>query len=236
MQESVQYGAGQSAVVVEDFGPVFIGLVGGQQDGTLLVTLADDLEEQVRARFVDGQVAQFVHDQDGGFEVTLEFVFEPAHGLRRHERVDDVHGGGEQNRVPPQAGFVGQGADHVRLSKADAAHENDVGFVLQESQAKKVLHLGAIDFLGPVPVKLVQSFETGEAGGGYTTLDGQLVPSLGLAVDEPGQIIHVRPLLLRGLGSQHRILLGHGDEFERGQLFGQSGFSGVQGTPPSSDS
>jgi hypothetical protein len=35
---------------------VFIRLVGGQQDGALLVTLADVLEDQVRAGFVDGQV------------------------------------------------------------------------------------------------------------------------------------------------------------------------------------
>jgi len=63
-----------------------------------------------------------------------------------------------------------------------------LGFIFEEGQAKKVLHLGAVDFLGPVPVKLVQSFETGEAGGGDATLDGQLVPALGLAVNEPGQI------------------------------------------------
>ena len=69
MQEPVQHGAGQGAVVVKDFGPVLVGLVGGQQDGALLVTLADDLEEQIRAGFVDGQLAQFVHGQNGGFEV-----------------------------------------------------------------------------------------------------------------------------------------------------------------------
>ena len=110
VQEPVQHGAGEGAVVVEDFGPVFIGLVGGQQDGALLVTLADDLEEQIRAGFVDGQIAQFVHGQDSGLEVTFKFGFEPADGLRGGERVDDVHGGGEENRVPAQAGFVGQGA------------------------------------------------------------------------------------------------------------------------------
>jgi len=48
---------------------------------SLALTLADDLEEQVRARFVDGQIAQFVHREDSGFEVTLEFAFEPANGL-----------------------------------------------------------------------------------------------------------------------------------------------------------
>ena len=30
MQQPVEHGAGRRAVVVEDFGPVFIGLVGGQ--------------------------------------------------------------------------------------------------------------------------------------------------------------------------------------------------------------
>jgi len=55
VQESVEHGAGQGAVVVEDFGPAFIRLVGGQQDGSPLVTLADDLEEQICAGFVGRQ-------------------------------------------------------------------------------------------------------------------------------------------------------------------------------------
>ena len=37
IQEPVRHGAGKGAVVVEDFGPVFIRLVGAQQDGALLV-------------------------------------------------------------------------------------------------------------------------------------------------------------------------------------------------------
>jgi hypothetical protein len=41
VQEPVQHGGGRGAIVVKVFGPVFIGLVGGQQDGALLVTLAD---------------------------------------------------------------------------------------------------------------------------------------------------------------------------------------------------
>ena len=43
VRQPVQHGTGEGAVVVEDFGPVFLGLVGGQQDGPL-VTLADELE------------------------------------------------------------------------------------------------------------------------------------------------------------------------------------------------
>ena len=216
MQKPVQHGAGQRAVVVEDFGPVFIGLVGGQQDGALLIALADDLKEQVGADLVDGQIAYFIDGQDSGLEVTLEFGFEPANDLGGGKRVDDVHGGGEQHRVSAQTGFMGQGHDQVCFPEADSAHEDDVGFVFGEGQAKEVLHLGAIDFLGPVPVELVQRFEAGETGGGHAALDGQLLAALGFAVNEPGQIINVGPLFLRGLGGQDCILLGHRDEFEGG--------------------
>ena len=45
-------------------------------DGTLLVAPADDLEEQVGAGLVDGQIAEFIDDQDGWGEELLEFGFE----------------------------------------------------------------------------------------------------------------------------------------------------------------
>jgi len=60
MQQAVQNGAGQGAVVVKDLGPVFIGLVGREHDGTAFLALADDLEEQVGPGFVDGQIADFI--------------------------------------------------------------------------------------------------------------------------------------------------------------------------------
>jgi hypothetical protein len=55
----------------------------------------------------------------------LEFVFEPDHGLRRHERVDDVHSGGGQNQVSAQAGFMGQGTGQLRF--ADHAAPGMIG-------------------------------------------------------------------------------------------------------------
>ena len=44
VQETVQHGAGQGAVVVEDFGPVLIGLVGRDDGRTGFIPLAKDLE------------------------------------------------------------------------------------------------------------------------------------------------------------------------------------------------
>ena len=63
MEEAVEHSAGQRCVVVEELGPAFVGLIGRQHDGAPLVTLADDLEQQVGARLVDGQIADLVNDQ-----------------------------------------------------------------------------------------------------------------------------------------------------------------------------
>src|ERR1017187_3264972 len=53
VEQTVQDGASQRRVVVEDPGPVFIGLIGREDDRTVLVALTDDLEEQVGARLID---------------------------------------------------------------------------------------------------------------------------------------------------------------------------------------
>ena len=50
----------QGAVIVEDLRPIFKHAVGGDHNGTLFISLTDDLEEQVGTIFIDRQVAQFV--------------------------------------------------------------------------------------------------------------------------------------------------------------------------------
>jgi hypothetical protein len=72
MEESVENGRGDGAVVVEDGSPLFEGLVGGQDDGTAFVALADDLKEKVGPVLVDRQVADFVEEEQLRGEVFLE--------------------------------------------------------------------------------------------------------------------------------------------------------------------
>ena len=54
VEDAVEDGGGEGGVVVEDGGPVLEDLVGAQDDGAAFVALADDLEEQIGAAFVDG--------------------------------------------------------------------------------------------------------------------------------------------------------------------------------------
>jgi len=60
MQQSVQNGGRQRAVIIEDLGPLLEGAVRGDNDCPLLIAQRDDLEEQIGARLVDGEVAEFV--------------------------------------------------------------------------------------------------------------------------------------------------------------------------------
>ncbi len=62
MGEPVQQRPGQP-LRAEDLGPFVEGQVGGHQDGAPLVALAEDLEEQFRARAGQGYEAEFVDDQ-----------------------------------------------------------------------------------------------------------------------------------------------------------------------------
>jgi len=66
VEESVQNGRGDSAVVVENGGPLLEGFVGRQNDGTSFVALADDLKEMVSVVLVNGQVTDFIEDQERG--------------------------------------------------------------------------------------------------------------------------------------------------------------------------
>ena len=60
--EAVQQGASQ-ALGAEDLSPLVEGEVGGRHDGTPLLALAEDLEEQFSAGAGEGNEAQLVYDQ-----------------------------------------------------------------------------------------------------------------------------------------------------------------------------
>jgi hypothetical protein len=109
---------------------LFEGLVGGKHDGSLFIASANDLEEQIGPMLVDGQIAQFVQDQQAGFEVALEFGLESLCRLCCAQGIDHVHGAGEEHRIAFHACTLTQGAGQVGFTQAHPAQEDDVGVVL----------------------------------------------------------------------------------------------------------
>ncbi len=170
VKEAVQHGRGDGAVVIEDRRPLFEGFVGGQDDGAAFIALADGLEEQIGAMLIDGQIADFIQNQDRWSEIFFELHFEAALFLGGGEFVDDVDRIGKEHRVAFQAGGVAQRGSQVGFAQPDGSEKDDVGRLRQELQAEEVLNLEAIDFLGPIPMELLQRFDDRKACG----LDAQL--------------------------------------------------------------
>ena len=63
VKEAIEDGRGDGAIAVEDGGPLFKGFVGGDDERTAFVALADDLEEQVGSALIDGQVPDLIQHQ-----------------------------------------------------------------------------------------------------------------------------------------------------------------------------
>ena len=82
VQQAVQKGRREDGVVVEDAGPLLVDAICGEKGGAVLVAVADDLEQAVGTKLVDGQVAQFVDAQHLGFDVVVQRALDAAAGLR----------------------------------------------------------------------------------------------------------------------------------------------------------
>ena len=57
MDEAIDGGGGKGIVVVQDVSPISESAVGGYDDGTTFIPVRDDLEQQLSALLVDGEIA-----------------------------------------------------------------------------------------------------------------------------------------------------------------------------------
>ncbi len=78
MEQPIQDGGGQGAVMVEDRGPILEGAVRGNHDRPLFVPQTDDLEEQIRSSLINGEIASLVKDEQRWLGVFFQFLFETA--------------------------------------------------------------------------------------------------------------------------------------------------------------
>src|SRR5215470_3407605 len=75
--------------------------------------------------------------------------------------------------------------------QADPTQQDEVGFGLDKLVVEVVLHLEPVDPGGPVPAKLLQGFDDGEARQPNATLGGAITSHVGLAFQESGEVVDV---------------------------------------------
>lgn len=121
VDQAVDHG-GCDDVVSEDFSPAAEGLVAGDDQAGSFVAAGDELEEQVRCFGFEGDVADFVDDQQGVAAEASELVLQSPVVVGCCEPVDPFAGGGELDAVAGLAGAdcdpggeVGLAVSRVRL-------------------------------------------------------------------------------------------------------------------------
>ncbi len=63
INQPVDQGRGQGVVHIKEFAPFPEGSVRGNHDRSKLITDGDNLEQQIGATLVDGQIAQLIEDE-----------------------------------------------------------------------------------------------------------------------------------------------------------------------------
>ena len=167
---------------------------------------------------VDGQVAQFIQEEDSRSQVFLELRFEPVCGMGSGEGVDGIDGGGEEDGFALEAGGITKGGGKMGFAQADAAKKDDIGFVFDELEPEEVLDVDLIDFLRPTPLKLVDGFEDGEAGQADSALDGAVVAGTDLSLGEAVEIVQMGPVFGGCLTGQGFVVFQHKGEVEELQM------------------
>ena len=94
VEQAVEQGRSQGAVVVEDLGPLLEGTIGRNHRRAPLVAVADHLEQGIGAELIDWQVAQLVDDElalaDGcQLPVDMVLVLGPAQAYDQPENSMD---------------------------------------------------------------------------------------------------------------------------------------------------
>jgi hypothetical protein len=78
---------------------------------------------------------------------------------------------------------------------------------LEEAEAKEVLHLGAIDLLGPVPIERVEGLEERKPGRGNSPSDRAVLATVVFSFDELSKILLVSPMVTGGLIGQVLVMV-----------------------------
>jgi hypothetical protein len=163
VQEPVEQGGGDGGVA-EDLSPGPDAAVAGQDDGGFEVALGDDLEQGGGGFGGQGEVAEFVDDQeagaveeaDGGGPASFDGGAVAAGG--------EVGGGGEVGAVAGLGGLAGQADGEVGLAQAGRADEQDVGGGFEVAAGGQLGDQGGVDGGGGVVVEVFQGGWGGQGG------------------------------------------------------------------------
>src|SRR5882672_7782947 len=201
MQHAIEDRGGDHAVA-EHVGPGREALVTGEDHRPALVAATDQLEEEVRAKPIDRQVADLVDDEQLRSGVDLELVVQAAFAARLREGADHRRCGGELHSVAGLDRLEPEPDAQVCLAYAGWAEDDDVLAVADEVAAGELLELLPVDRGLVGEVEAIQRLDEREArhGGSHRYVLRRLAGHF--LREDALEELGVRQLLARGLLQQ----------------------------------
>jgi hypothetical protein len=144
MEEPVQDGGGQD-LIAEDRAPLRHHLIGGDQQAAALVAPRDQLEEEMGAAPLEGQIAELVDDQQLRLGEKHQPVGELTIGLGPRERAEERGRTDEEDRVPRFDDGAPEGDRQMRLADAGWAEDQDVFRLRKKSTGGQLADEALID-------------------------------------------------------------------------------------------
>ena len=163
VDDAVDDGGGHVAVA-EHVAPSAELEVRGEDDASPFVAVGDDLEQEPGAVDVDGQVAEFVDDEQVGLADGLEFLVEPVLGFGLAQPHDQAGGGEEPDRYAPPAGEGADGDGEVGLAASHVPVEHEVLGSVDELEGRELFASPVGGKRGHAPVVAVEFLGLGEPG------------------------------------------------------------------------
>ncbi len=137
MQDSVSQGCGEGGIIVECFCPLVWRPVGGDHHRAGLITSTQDLKQQVRPSFVNGQESKFINDEEFGFEIFFHGLQERVIAERSIERIDDAGGRAEEGGIAFLTGLVSQGQRQMGFSDSWLTDKQDIASVFYKTEVEE---------------------------------------------------------------------------------------------------
>src|SRR6185437_9562822 len=231
------YGGKRHGLVWKDLSPVAEGLVGGDEQGSPLVSGADEFEEDAGFRLILADIRKVVEDQEVVLvelgDGRLESKLAPGDLKLLHE----VGGAREEHAPTVLDQSEAKGCRQVTLSAARRAEDDEIGALLEPAVAGGKRHeLRLADHGNDVKVEGIEGLPDGQPGLGEVTFNAAATALGHLVLGERGEKAGGGPTLLVRLGGEigPDELDGGKPQLGEEQLdpSGVDGIGGLHAAPP----
>src|SRR3990167_7222424 len=194
------------------------GPVGGDHDRAAFVPGGHNLEQQVCAAFVDGQIAQLIEEEKLWGGVVPELFLQRAVDLCRSQRVDHVHDAAELDREALFTRGMPQRIQEMTFSRSGGPNKHCTPLLRYEIAVEQSQDRLFGNPLGEGEVILRKRLAFGQAGAMEPPLQGPLPADGDFFADQGGQHVEHGTLLAGCLVEHFLIQLGDAVELQLRQV------------------